>query len=362
MCSLLRLWRILWLLAVVAFIGSSTALAQQVRVIKRAEIPNQWGVSYSLKNAPDDFKFDSLQSSEQNANNRVVALRAWSAYTPIEDYEWKLAVILISAERKEDGPVPKPPDSESPGTTSDVAVSAVLQIANGKQESTAVELPVFSRFLADVEASTSNDIQKVSGKRGMGTLGATKVVVEFDGDGMLKFKDPDGKLLSTGTWSQTGAELIVATASYIYIGNVGGTKAKGLRMKNGPRLGSAEEEWSLQLTIAEPIVGTWQLASQKEGKHYGDSEEYYTTKLVFRIDHTVSVDWELSSKRKGWNMRERVTDFDRSVANWEVRDGKIYFTNPKIIRNWRGKDSQWSWFDPRYPLSVESLQTWERVK
>jgi len=352
----------------VSTIANSAAQAQQVRSLKRSASPDQWLVSYSLKNSPDDFKFDTIQPSELDANNRAVALRAWSAHTPVENYEWKLAVILITAERKNDGPTPAPSDSDSsrvalpPSQEPAVPNLDVSSKTSTKPESIAIELPEYSRYLKNVDSPTLEGYRKVAGKKGTGTLGSTRVLVEFDGDGVMRIKDPDGKLLSVGTWLQSGSEVSLATASYVYIGNVGVTQAKGIRLRNGPRLGTDEEEWSLELTTANPLVGTWRLTSRKEGKYAGDKEEFYSTTLVLRLDHSAYVDWSMTSSRKDWNAKERVTDFDRSTATWEERDGKVHFSNPKIIRNWRGKDVKWSWFDPANPLNTDSLMTWERIR
>lgn len=352
MRGLPHIWCRAFPLVIVMALGS-VAAAQQVRTVSRDLDPDQWTVAYSRTNAPEKFEFDSVALSNQEAHWRVAALRAWSLHQPAVNDTLKLVQIRIEAERKSDAPAPNPPES--------VAVDSPASGA-AVGESTVITPPVFSRFQSEVRNVDSKEIPVVAGRRGYGSMGGTRVTIEFDGDGTFRIHDPDEKLINSGKWHQSNHELSFATSAYVYIGNIGIEQAIGIRLTNGSRLGQTEERWSLQLSPAEPLVGMWQLTSRKQGRHYGDVDEVTTTVLTLRMDHSASVEWVLRSTRTGWNAPLTIVDFDRSTANWQVRNGKIHFTNPKVIRNWRGHDDRWSWFDPQQPMLVENLTTWVRLK
>src|SRR5579863_3233153 len=332
-----------------AFVPAS---AQEVKIVRNSDKPDEWTVSYSRKFDPDGFELDSVQKSEAEANKRVAALRAWSAHMEPADTTWKLAVILVEVgrpgassdsptdEKSTDAPdvtLPKlkllpnskPGDvlneyrkvvqpayanakearrsllattsrlqeqafraanqtianfnslrAEAVSKTGDafkstpevalvrddemrVPISRMIQMPKVKWED--VPSPVFSKYKPDVgavnlvEDTTKRDVPSAAGKQGRGDFGKTKVTIDFDKDGTFKVNDVADKQIASGKWIQSGSELHFASESFVYIGNVGDKKAKGIRFprQQEKRLGSAEEEWNLSWQPPLTASGTY---------------------------------------------------------------------------------------------------------
>lgn len=92
-------------LLVFGWLGVS-APAQEIKVVRKppgsiepcqSVVYDEWSVSYSRKNGPTVFEFDSTQKTEKDARKRAQKLIDWSnEMAPNSD--WRLAVILIEGE------------------------------------------------------------------------------------------------------------------------------------------------------------------------------------------------------------------------------------------------------------------------
>lgn len=143
-----------------------------------------------------------------------------------------------------------------------------------------------------LEDSPSSKFASIAGKRGSGTFGGAKIDVEFQEGGKVVFSDPDtdNRVLSEGTWSQTGDQVVMTTKRFSYAGNVIQSGVEGSRTEGH----GIEESWSLTFGPKQQssISGTY-------WKRQGSLGIGIFSGLYFNKDNTVVISVYPDGRRTG---------------------------------------------------------------
>lgn len=107
-------------------------------------------------------------------------------------------------------------------------------------------------------------------------------------------------------------------------------------------------------TNGRDVVGTWKRSAKKMGTIDGDANNVWLETVILKPDGTAIRESEVRTTWVNRNDPEKVTDFERSSANWELRDGTVFFTNARLIESSNGRSK--AFFTDLKQLKVEDLR------
>ena len=186
-------------------------------------------------------------------------------------------------------------------------------------------------------------------------FGQRQLGVQLQNDGTMTVTDPadNNKQLVEGRWAQHRDKLHLSTSSYVYIGQVDGTAAKGLRFQVGSKQSTAGESWNLKPGEKpagfDDFVGTW-VPEGETGR--GDARTgapgVVKDRIIVRSDRKVShhdvyygvIRCQASfngnsitlSHDKGWGGQDARWKFTGTLKGDKIEGNAIYVDGDKTPR------------------------------
>jgi hypothetical protein len=209
-------------LVVFLLLFQSTAVLSQQRSQetenRKYEEATKWVVELLDSPPVEVGRYDTYDDAENAAIN-------WSRKNPRDLRLWRIREVTIRS---------YPHSNNKAQPTDQVTETSVSEKRTANALS---KLPV--------DPSNPNSL---SGKRIVGTFGATRIALSFAENGKVTFTQPDNenRELSKGEWSQTGKAISIRTSNFRYMGLVDGNRVSGRRI---PTNGDSPqvEEWTASI-------------------------------------------------------------------------------------------------------------------
>ncbi len=132
----------------------------------------------------------------------------------------------------------------NPDFTGNSRPTLPAQVPQSATKPTVIAAPPVIKTVDPGDIKLSGKVKPLAGMTGTGTIGDSKVTVEFSGEGEKGEFVVTGELEGKGKWVQLGPFVTMETARAKLEGKLDGDMLKGSRTLKG---GGAKDEWSLSL-------------------------------------------------------------------------------------------------------------------